>query len=197
MDAVTALVWAIVGAVISLFFAALFQNPLNRLVDKGRFGFRESRVGRRIISSAARERRYRDFLSRDSEQDGVFTLHRWSPERQLQNDPRLHRIDFGTPPDQDWFDNERLEKAQEIQSITRKGLNGYIYDMTVDHHEHIDADKVIMRAGRSNYGDLNAIGDCLSGIDSVEFVGRRLHEKGSIEFLRTMPATRLVCRLRS
>jgi hypothetical protein len=190
-DTLTALLWVVVGAVISMCFTAAFQNPLDRKADRLRHRVLAGRFGRTLSPARARERRHRDYLSRDLEELGLFTLLRWSQDRPLEHDPRLHRLEYGLAPGQDWFDSDELARSQAEQARTRIGINAYAYDMTIDHREHPGADQFIMSVATSNYGDLNAIGDCIGDQDMDEFVRSRLHERGAVGFLRTMPPTRL------
>jgi hypothetical protein len=191
LDVIAALGWIVVGALISLLFTAVFQNPLDRLVGRTMRRIGDSAPIRRLSSASARERRHRDILSQDFEDLGVFTLLRWSVERPLRRDPRLHRLEYGSAPEQDWFDPSALRSAQLKQAELRKENTAYAFGMTVDHHEHEEADSFILRVAASRYGDLNAIGECMAGSDLTAFVRNRLHERGSIEFLRSMPPTRL------
>jgi hypothetical protein len=180
----------ILGAVVSLLVDAALGSPLQKSLDRLRRHFLKSAIYRHLSPSAARERRHRDFLTRDQEVDGVFTLLAWSPERPLRRDARFHRVEYGSPPEQDWFDPAALSAAQANQALTRQGNTAYAYAMTIDHREHENADSFVLHVAPSNYGDLNAIADCVGG-DIAAFVRTRLHERGATQFLRTMPPTRL------
>lgn len=181
MDLATATAWWLAGAVASLVVTAVLHNPLRVVVDRER---------RRLRRLRARYRKP-DLFQRDHEADGVFTLLRWSPERPLLRDPSLHRVEFGAAPGQDWFPSAMLRHAQRRQAEGRKGKVAYAYGMTVDHREHEDAYGFVLKVAESNYGDLNAIGSCIGRDDLVEFVGIRLHARGAVSFLATMPPTRL------
>lgn len=190
MEAISALGGVVLGAVISMFFTAIFQNPLERSIKRSWRRFSNSPVALRVSAGRFTNSAIQQLLDLDTGKYGVFTLLRWSPNRPLIRDPRFHRVEYGGAPDQNWADTGRLETEQMVQAETRRGRTGYAWAVTVDHGEHEDADAFIVSAAESRYGDLNAIARAMPGVDLVDYVTGRIRDEG-IDLLRTMPPTRL------